>query len=418
MSRTLKHQRLQPQISGELQLLDGLKYSQPVNHEICLRPSDGNAKKDIEILNFIALALSRNKHDMTGTAFDKRGSITLVVAKHGIPSQDDRQALDKLIKAVTDPDDANIFPTLLSHCYENMNHRVASLHLALKAIDINLLLDNYTPNSPIDQELPGNFKEENWTESTPFRAMVSGRYENLVSSSGLSVTVHPDDTTSRKRYEALARRAYVFQRSLVLQHYVSEPRYRPSVSRLLRRLRKVCEYLLGIRKLVSAVRRRFLDGIPYRWIECDHVATPVTCEDPCFIIQTASNLDPSAIPAKYPDLIRNWKSELMPRPHAELQIILALHPMKHIPGRLDLLVGVSKRSCLSCTDCISRYNDLYGTSCSTTRMSGKPDSSWATPDCEIVGSNRDILLTTVKNNIRERLRSALWEPSSDSDDVW
>jgi hypothetical protein len=168
------------------------------------------------------------------------------------------------------------------------------------------------------------------------------------------------------------------------------------VEKLQRHLNKICQYYHHIFVLIRYLRDANLGKIKAMWVD-KFDKGPLTISLvplPWQVIEEIGHpVSTEQLNVAFPDLMKSWEDRsYQARFHAELQIILCMeeyrmsvrisYPImwsKRPHTKQDMLIGVSKRSCLCCFLYINHYNREFNQTWKTSGCHGKAYENWALP---------------------------------------
>jgi hypothetical protein len=405
----------QERLSEKLQLLDHFQYTdlglpfQGSGSHSNKYEREGVTGPEIRALDTIAVLLTTGERgDVTAVAMESDTELRLVLAKNWHPTHRDNAAVQNLILLLTDPainHSAQIFPSIITYCEQNINNR-------LKRLNKSIIAFMPLASSALQQHTPGSINGE-FPESEDYRNFAypnrTPRFVDMAVDLLSSCRDHSshdlnllDINTTVQNFVKLSVEAKTLSRARFLNEYIHDSRFlvrQQMATKLKRHLLKVCQYSFGTQDLITKAKRWFPNGeIRYRWVDLsavlpDHGEKPeieITRSFAKTLLQHDRDPDSiSVIESKHPKLFTNpWTYQINPCIHAEIRIILDLDPPANIARQTQQRpIGCSKRSCLCCEVWIQAFNRTFDTNWMTSGSHGKPYPNWALPGVAYAARN-------------------------------
>ncbi|KAJ7592642.1 hypothetical protein C8J56DRAFT_1045112 [Mycena floridula] len=353
---------------------------------------DPRDKVSIHLLNTLAVCLTTGQPgDDIAVALDKRHSPpTLILAKNELPREVDHGALRDLATILTSPETNSyreVFPFILSHCWQNLQRRVDKLFQALDEDDFTP--DNYSYSwETVTSEVPNHHCIP--LIDRPAQTSNQNHHQGLIEGikRACQASLDPADIArSLDNYDHLFKLSATFVKYHFLkgEKGVMKDESTSMAQRLKRRLLKVMQYRDGVNDLVKATKRLFPTGqIPARWVSIPP-PDPVNSSHSSYqevLRHAGCDFDNPAlgqIEARFPSMT-GWQTLYRPQIHGEIAIVLFFHREGYFPEpEQQEPIGCSKRTCLGCCYWFQQYNLNYQTTWTTSAPGGRPCENWAIP---------------------------------------
>ncbi|KAK7472428.1 hypothetical protein VKT23_000543 [Stygiomarasmius scandens] len=359
----------------------------------------------VRILDSICTLLDSGDGSLFAAAFDLHDHVTVVLAKNGTPTKEDRDAAKELFRTVvcTKDDVWEFFPFILNRCHRRLRKSLIKLKSSLEQLDLEEVCKDYQVNS-LEDEFPGLalLKEDGkYTLAQVFRIKIRRMVDFTIEQLGDILGMENEDTPfALDGFRDTLCKVYQLSVTRIVQHE-SEPICRV---KLPRRLHKVNRYLFAAMTLQAQAHRLLSGGqkIHHRW-----ATNYIPTSDTRYIKlhRTLSrileprvlNITPAAATKHrewYPNAWGNWKDLVSTCLHPEIRLITHLDGSElvynalpsyssyrcliHTSYRLRA-IGCSKRTCYACSIWIRAYNAAFKTKWAVSERDGRIYVDWALP---------------------------------------
>ncbi|KAF5357285.1 hypothetical protein D9758_005910 [Tetrapyrgos nigripes] len=349
--------------------------------------------------------------DIFAAALDLHGRITVVLAKNGLPSEEDRTAARMLFRTVAHAKDDvwAIFPFILNRCHRKISKSLSKLRDSLQELDLEELWQVDYQVQSLEDEFPNLvlLKEEgDYTTTELFRIKIS-RVVELILEQLVGVLDKQNEHTPfiLENLHSVLCKIYQLSTTRIVQ-YEPEPLRRV---KLPRRLFKVNRYLFAALTLQAQAHRLWSGGqkIRHRWV-MKSIPDPRTRLTKMHLTPSrllepwALNITPSVSlkhQSWYPNAWTSWEHCILTRLHPEIRLVIHLDGFEAlynsapdadftaatdwrqlIPTSSRLrAIGCSKRVCYACSIWIRAYNSSLKTRWASSETNGRIFVDWALP---------------------------------------
>ena len=340
-------------------------------------------KNLLDALDVMAVCLATGKKGDV-VAVMRLPDHTLFIARNSAIDNKLKDHANTLIKALTrsarriDVHDA-VMPIVMKYCKENIVRRIKKLQGSF---------DNFKESKEQMASLDGQPSDP----AALIKRILGNAASCLASRSSLE-TFEEEFRGVASAADSLLRTDHFTQ--LAAQASKMDDEEWRMIERLIRHLKKIIQFSHGIMSLIYYMEKEGSRDVGISWCggwdEVDVLPVPSAAD----VIQTMKHgVGMKRVTEEFKGFDKRWgegnnKISL----HAELQIICHVHRqelsvrnlchnMEQESSKQDMLIGVSKRACLSCFLYIDRYNQEFQKEWRTSGCHGKAYESWALPDME------------------------------------
>lgn len=356
--------------------------------------------------------MTTGKGDKFAVALDRRGGISLVLARNGNPSLEDKAAVTDFMSAMVDPnvdDWRSLFPLLMKRCETKINRRIHKLHAAFSSkefrsgVELAYQEPGYNPCEDGLLEFPPCIHKDHYPpylqEYRKDSSMFFVTWGKLMENIDMQTANPQDVTSSTATYWGLCVTIRILTQSRFFNYLVDGHWLGNAFTYRLRRyLSDVTQYTRGINVLIMWAKRLFSGReIPFRWVAdtsfeknegsfqlCENVRDSISQRLDALPSSSLDQLDDT-----YPSMAKNWSNNRLIQTcvHAEIRIIIHLGLLPYEARPSFQGIGMSSRSCACCTLWIDAYNRILDARWAMSRSHGKFRAHWALPGltCEDAG---------------------------------